>query len=138
MTKSLNKRKKIILLFSLGIGCPSLILGYLAFRGIQNDQALLEKERVIEHRQIAQQIIESISDSLRKVEADFYQKMANQKKQKVPDLVSSIHQIKNQNPLIEEVFSIDNYKQITFPAARLPYRLSTSQQTSTGKKSLFL
>ncbi len=42
MKLTLPKRTKIILLFLLGIGLPSLILGYLAFRGVQNDQALTE------------------------------------------------------------------------------------------------
>ena len=44
MDTSLLRRRKILLHFFLGIGLPSLLLGYLAFRGIQNDIALLEKE----------------------------------------------------------------------------------------------
>ena len=38
-------RRRTILLFVLGIALPSTLLGYLAFRGIRNDQALLERER---------------------------------------------------------------------------------------------
>ncbi|MCJ7629565.1 MAG: hypothetical protein MUO50_14410, partial [Longimicrobiales bacterium] len=48
-----NVRRRIILLFGLGIGLPSSLLGYLALRGIRNDQALLEQERREELMQIA-------------------------------------------------------------------------------------
>jgi len=37
METSILRRRKILLHFLLGIGLPSLLLGYLAFRGIQND-----------------------------------------------------------------------------------------------------
>jgi len=46
-------RRRTILLFVLGIGLPSGLLGYLAFRGIRNDQALLERERREDLWQIA-------------------------------------------------------------------------------------
>ena len=49
---SKHQGKRIPLLFVLGIGIPCLLLGYLAFRGIRNDQALLEKERTSEHSKI--------------------------------------------------------------------------------------
>jgi hypothetical protein len=35
-----KKHQRIIVLFLFGIGLPSLLLAYLAFRGIQNDQAI--------------------------------------------------------------------------------------------------
>ncbi len=46
-------RRRTILLFALGIALPSSLLGYLAFRGIRNDQALLERERREDLRRIA-------------------------------------------------------------------------------------
>ena len=49
-----NKRRRIVLLFALGIVLPSALLGFLAFRGIQNDRALLEKERLEANRKIAE------------------------------------------------------------------------------------
>ena len=52
MAISIHKRKRIPLLFLIGIGIPCLLLGYLAFRGIQNDKALLEKEKLNDHRKI--------------------------------------------------------------------------------------
>jgi signal transduction histidine kinase len=46
-------RRRTILLFVFGIGLPSSLLGYLALRGIRNDQALLERERRGDLRRIA-------------------------------------------------------------------------------------
>ncbi len=39
-----SRKKRIIILYSLGVLVPGLILGYMAFRGIMNDQAIREKE----------------------------------------------------------------------------------------------
>ena len=130
MGKLSSKRQKIILLFLFGIGCPSLILGYLAFRGIRNDQALLEKERLMEHRQIAQQITESVADSLKKIEAAFFRTITNPKSEPAA-VINSINQIKDQNRLIEAVFTLDNFEKITFPTAKLPYSLDRSLQSSS-------
>lgn len=39
-----SRRRKIILYYSLAVVLPAIILGYLAYRGIRNDQAFREKE----------------------------------------------------------------------------------------------
>ena len=39
-----SRRKKIILYYTLAVVLPGIVLGYLAYRGIRNDQALREKE----------------------------------------------------------------------------------------------
>jgi signal transduction histidine kinase len=39
-----SKRNRIVLIYVLGVVIPGLILGFLAFRGIRNDQALREKQ----------------------------------------------------------------------------------------------
>ncbi len=49
-----SKRKRIILYYSLGVVLPGLILGFLAFRGIRNDQALREKQTRNEIQILAQ------------------------------------------------------------------------------------
>jgi len=77
MELSVKRRKKIFLLFFLGIGLPSLLLGYLAFRGIQNDRALLEKRRLDEHHRIAELIIGSIDENISEVEKTFLSSIAN-------------------------------------------------------------
>jgi len=39
-----NRRKRILVFYSLAMLIPGLVLGYLAYRGILNDQALREKQ----------------------------------------------------------------------------------------------
>ena len=39
-----SRRKKIIVYYTLAVVLPGIILGYMAYRGIRNDQALREKE----------------------------------------------------------------------------------------------
>lgn len=41
--------------FGIAVGIPCLILGYLAYRGIRNDQALLEKKIAVRHQQFVDQ-----------------------------------------------------------------------------------
>jgi len=53
-----------------------LLLGYLAFRGIQNDRALLEKRRLEEHHKIAELVIRSIDVSIFEVERTFLNAVA--------------------------------------------------------------
>jgi len=51
------KRKRIIIFYILAIVLPCLILGILAFRGIKNDQALVEREQRVKLMEAGQQII---------------------------------------------------------------------------------
>jgi signal transduction histidine kinase len=41
-----SRRRKIILYYTLAVVLPGIVLGYLAYRGIRNDQALREKENL--------------------------------------------------------------------------------------------
>jgi signal transduction histidine kinase len=41
-----SRRQKIILYYTLAVVLPGIVLGYLAYRGIRNDQALREKENL--------------------------------------------------------------------------------------------
>jgi hypothetical protein len=95
---SFHKRKRIPLLFLIGIGIPCLLLGYLAFRGIQNDQALLEKERMNEHRKILDLINRSVEENILKVEQSFLLTMAKNQDINQPVLIHSMDSLKN-NPL---------------------------------------
>jgi signal transduction histidine kinase len=53
MRTSRDARRRILLFFLLGIALPSGLLGYLALRGIRNDEALLERERRERHTRLA-------------------------------------------------------------------------------------
>lgn len=129
MEISIHKRKRIPLLFLIGIGIPCLLLGYLAFRGIQNDQALLEKERVSDHRKTLELINRSVEDSILKVEQAFLLTLAKNQDIYQPDLIRSIDSLKKQNPLVEEVFISENYEKILFPLAKLLFLPDGSTQS---------
>ena len=45
-TKPGSRRQKIILYYTLAVVLPGIVLGYMAYRGIRNDQALREKENL--------------------------------------------------------------------------------------------
>lgn len=113
------KRKKILFLFLLGIGLPSLLLGYFAFRGIQNDQALLEKKQLDDHRLAAEQVALSIDRSISELEQAFVKTLSEQENLHGPDLFRSLDDFKNRYPLIEEAFLFLNADEIYFPGADL-------------------
>ena len=132
MELSGKKRKKILLLFLIGIGLPSLLLGYFAFRGIQNDQALLEKRRLDDHRRAAEQVTLSINQSISEVEQAFAKTLSDQENSEEPDFLRSLEDFKHQYPLIEEPFLFRNADEIRFPAAELLFFSEGSLTNSTG------
>jgi len=67
------KRKRIIVYYILAIVLPCLILGILAFRGIKNDQALVEREQRRNLAETGEQIITETDDFLSSIEKDFAQ-----------------------------------------------------------------
>src|SRR4030042_1959953 len=119
METSILRRRRILLHFFLGIGIPSLLLGYLACRGIQNDAALLEKERINENNAIAQQVIESIDENISAVEGAFLNSIANhQVPQFDSTVLGSLERLKGNQPLVEEIFFFANDKRIQLPLAK--------------------
>ncbi|MDZ7288694.1 MAG: HAMP domain-containing histidine kinase [candidate division KSB1 bacterium] len=119
METTKHKRRRILLLFSLGIGLPCLLLSYLAFRGIQNDQALLERETLNQHRRAADLITSSIHENIVEVEKSFYRFLDN-----LPELPQAIpphllDSLKNQHLLVEEFFFLENSGSVRFPGAKL-------------------
>jgi len=129
---SFHKRKRIPLLFLIGIGIPCLLLGYLAFRGIQNDKALLEKEKLNDHRKILDLISRSVEENILKLERAILFTMAKNQDINQPDLIRPIDSLKKQNPLVEEVFFSVNYEKIYFPLAKLLFLPDGSTQSSSS------
>ncbi len=117
MELSVKKRKKIFLLFFLGIGLPSLLLGYFAFRGIQNDQALLEKRRFDDHRRAAEQVTSFIDKSISEVEQAFLRALSSPDSSGEPDFIQPLNDFKNRYPLVEEAFLFRDDDEIRFPLA---------------------
>jgi signal transduction histidine kinase/tetratricopeptide (TPR) repeat protein len=119
MELGIRKRKKIFLLFFLGIGLPSLLLGYFAFRGIQNDQALLENRRLDDYRRAAEQITSFVDKSISEVEKAFVKTLSGQNNSGETDFLRILKDFKNRYPLVEEVFLFRNVDDIHFPAVEL-------------------
>ncbi len=119
MDRSAKKRKKVFLLFVLGIGLPSLLLGYLAFRGIQNDRALLEKRKLDEHRRASDSIVASIDEELSQVEQTWLAVISSRPESDELSFQSSLKGFKSRYPHIEEVFVFRDLDAIHFPAAEL-------------------
>jgi signal transduction histidine kinase len=119
----------MLLLFLLGIGLPSLLLGYLAFRGIQNDQALVEKNRLNEHRRIAELISKSIDENISEVEQKFLTAIDTRQDISPTALIRSLEDLKHKYPLANEVFFFENFEKIRFPAAKLLYLPDSSIQS---------
>ena len=65
------QRKRIIIYYVLAIVLPCLILGILAFRGIKNDQALVEREQRRNLQEAGKQIIEETDAYLSSIESNF-------------------------------------------------------------------
>ncbi|UCC47334.1 MAG: hypothetical protein JSV41_07410, partial [Gemmatimonadota bacterium] len=119
MELSLLRRRKIPLLFLLGVGIPSLALSYLAFRGIRNELALLEQRRLSEHRALSEFINDTIDQHIATVEETFFTAVAGQDAPLAPDLVRSLERLQEQYPLVDEVFYLEGLETIRLPVADL-------------------
>lgn len=71
-----------------------MLLGYLAFRGIQNDQALLEKEKLNDHRRTLELITRSVEENILTVEQTFLLALTKSQDIYQPKLIRSIDSLK--------------------------------------------
>jgi tetratricopeptide (TPR) repeat protein len=110
----------------VGIALPSLLLGYLAFRGVQNDRALLEKNRANEHRGLAEKVSQSLDDRLRAAEQAFQEFLLKRDSDNRSEMIVRFDNLKTKNPLIGEVLTILNSRQIRFFEAPLLFHASGS------------
>jgi hypothetical protein len=69
--KGETKRQRILIYYALAIVLPCLIPGFLAFRGIKNDQALVEREQRNNLLEAGQQIIQETDAYLSSIENSF-------------------------------------------------------------------
>jgi signal transduction histidine kinase len=117
----LAMRTRIILLFLLGIGLPSLILGYLAFRGVQNDQALIEKARIDEHRRMTGQIVGLMDEKIGAVEHAFSEAVKDFQGATDKNLAKHLESLIDEHALVEQVFMFKGPARVELPADRLLY-----------------
>ena len=115
----MHQRRRIVLLFGLGIVLPSLLLGYLAFRGIQNDRALLEKEKLAETGQVADRVIGAVDDTITAVEEALAKTVADHSGKPSAELAPALEKLAAGTPLVEQFFYLQDLKEACFPLARL-------------------
>jgi len=129
MEFSLLKRRKLPLLFLLGVGVPSLALSLLAFRGIQNELALLEQRRLDQHRALAGLISDTLAIRIDGTERAFAPIVSGQTNPLSLPLIRSLESLKAQHPLIEAAFLLDESGGVRLPAAEFLFRADGAVQS---------
>jgi len=109
-----STRKKIIIYYAVAIVFPSIILGILAYRGVKNDQALVEREQRRAFQESGQKINDTVNAYLKLIENNFIKVMDSTG---VPDeimfydtaLASSVTEF----PVIEGVFYLSENNEVS-------------------------
>jgi hypothetical protein len=125
------KRRGIVLLFALGIVLPSALLGYLAFRGVQNDRALLEKERLDESRRIANRVVTEIDEHVAALERAFGDAAAEADRLRPAaqeTATDALERFKAEHPLVEQVFLLQESGSIDLPLRGVLYLPDSGSQ----------
>ena len=117
----MHHRRRIVLLFGLGIVLPSLLLGYFAFRGIQNDRALVEKERLEETRRAADWVVNAVDDEITAVETALSKAILGPPGVPSPGMAAAVEKMAVGNSLVEQVFYLQDFRDIHFPVAKPLY-----------------
>jgi signal transduction histidine kinase len=138
MASFVDVRKRIILLFALGIALPSALLGYLALRGIRNDQALLEREQRNELSRFAEVALAAYDSCVgaagRSLDSTIALGESDPDNPSSPSLTEStglarleaLDTLAVRHPLIEAVFHLSSDGLVDrFVAPRLLFRAST-------------
>ena len=121
MKRLKQKQFRILSLFILGVGVPSLLLGYLAFRGVRNDQALLEKEKREELQSLAETITLEIENRISQTEQAFLDLLRGEAEQETPNFMLKMSEFRDHNPLVKEPFFFFNQSGIKIPVAKVRY-----------------
>jgi signal transduction histidine kinase len=124
-----DARKRILLLFFLGIAFPSFLLGYLAFRGIQNDQALVERERQNRHRQIAEMIAGSLDAGIAGIEQSLHQSTSALQGPEPLNAHAGLDSLRLREPLVQAIFFLERSGAVRF--AGQPLLFSRDAETAS-------
>jgi signal transduction histidine kinase len=99
------KRKSIVIYYALAILLPCLVLGILAFRGIKNDQALVEREQMQKLRETGQEIVQVTEGYLSTIEKGFVETIdAAVVPRETLFSDSSLHQFHSNYPAVSGIF----------------------------------
>ena len=104
-----TNEKSIILYYIIAIVIPCLLLGVLAFRGIKNDQALVEREQRRVIMETTQKIYRGLEESLATIENSFSElNIHNISRKKKIFYNDTLVKFIDQHDVIEGVFSLEN------------------------------
>ena len=121
MKTSPHRRRKLPLLFLVGVAFPCLALGYLAFRGIRNELALVEQRRQSEYRALAALFSDTIAATMARSEDAYSRLIADISGPAAPKSSSALEGLRERHPLVEEVFHIEGWESVLLPAAHLAF-----------------
>lgn len=114
------QNRRLLLSFLFGIGLPCVLLGLLALRGIRNDQALLEKQKLLQNRIVVARIGLAIDSLFAAAEQDAAT-FLNEKPQEVDAPAKArFGAFEAQHPEIAALFFFSK-ERVTFPWAKLCY-----------------
>jgi signal transduction histidine kinase len=133
MESSLAKRRKITLLFLLGVALPSLVLSCLAFRGIRNELALTEQRRLDEHRTLSRLLSDTIAGEIAAAEQALDQALTGNDSVGSIGPTHTLAVLKLAQPLVDEVFYFDGAGTIQLPTADLLYQPDGSQTSHADR-----
>lgn len=121
-------RNKLWYYFLFGIVLPCLLLGYLAFRGIQNDRALEEKQLRNKHASIASAAVQAFHEHVSSVEQTCRDSLLTLPRTSDPSVVEVVSKLKDRYRAIEEIFWLSPSSEPT-PAAN---HLVATHSNNTG------
>ena len=136
----MHQRRRIILLFGLGIVLPSLLLGYLAFRGIQNDRALVEKERLDATRRAADRVLRAVDDEISAIETALSKSVADQSGTSSVNMAASLEKLADTRPAGRADLLFTEFKRSSFPCRQsdiCPRWLSPRRLLPAGQRKRF-
>ncbi len=98
-------------------------MGFLAFRGIQNDRALLEREGLEAIRRIADLVVRETEEKIASVESALTACAADAGRDKSASsaTTSALVKFRAEHPLVEEIFLLRPGSAIDYPASRFLY-----------------
>lgn len=134
MTKKREiKKNRVIIYYIIVIVIPCIILGILAFRGIKNDQALIEKEQNRLIQEAGNEIIIEIENFLRSKETEFKEQVENiYSPDKALFSDSVLSSFISNNPELESVFYFSDKNSISLLDKCLIFKPDNLEQNSSG------
>jgi len=130
-------RRRIVTLFLLGIALPSGLLGYLAFRGVRNDQALFERERREELERVAEAAFDRHDASVDALGERFRALLGTAHGDGSTSRPDAFRAFGMDEPLVDAVFGVSSEGELeTFVVPAPLYRSDDARPASEGSPTV--